>query len=395
MPNAWTGGQYSLYRAVLGLTLAARFAEGLGSGPGASLLPGALADSTAVWLVLSISAGVAALALAAGFHARVAALATACGFTAISGMANPLESPFSLAIYWLLFLQLFIPSAPYGSLAHRGAADPGGGWRLPAGIFAANWIVLALFYGFDSLTRLAEPGWRSGSGLDAWLEAAAANPGVLQAALLAAPAWLLQAGSWSWLGFELSFLPLAFWKRARPWIWIGMAGAGAIAVTFAGENSVPAGVVLLHLFAFDPAWVPARRANRPERIFYDGDCGLCHRSVRFVLAEDRPGDTFRFAPIESQTFERVVPEAARAGFPDSTAVQTADGRLLLRSAATLHVLGALGGGWRLASILAGLCPLAIRDLGYDGIAHIRSRLFRRPEAACPVVAPELRARFDD
>ena len=53
-----------------------------------------------------------------------------------------------------------------------------------------------------------------------------------------------------------------------------------------------------------------------------------------------------FAPIESQTFERVVPEAARAGFPDSTAVQTADGRLLVRSAATLHVLGALGGGWR-------------------------------------------------
>ena len=198
---------------------------------------------------------------------RVAALATACGFTAISGMANPLERPFSLAIYWLLFLQLFIPSAPYGSLAHRGAADPGGGWRLPAGIFAANWIVLALFYGFDSLTRLAEPGWRSGSGLDAWLEAAAANPGVLQAALLAAPAWLLQAGSWSWLGFEFSFLPLAFWKRARPWIWIGMAGAGAIAVTLAGENSLPAGVVETHRSLFDGSNCGISLASDDRQVF--------------------------------------------------------------------------------------------------------------------------------
>ena len=26
----------------------------------------------------------------------------------------------------------------------------------------------------------------------------------------------------------------------------------------------------------------------PERIFYDGSCGLCHRGVRFVVARD-PG----------------------------------------------------------------------------------------------------------
>ena len=395
MANAWTGAQYSLYRALLGLYLAVQFAARLGSGPADGSRLAALSDPPTALIVLTSAAGIAALALAAGFHARIAALAAAWGWITISGTANPLEHPFSLAILWLLLLHVLIPPAPYGSLAHRGAPDPGGGWRLPAAIFGANWIVLALLYGYDGLTRLTEPGWRSGSALGEWLGATAGNRNALRTVLLAAPTWLLQAGTWSWLALELSFLPLAFWKRARPWIWTGVAGAGVIGVSLAGEGSAAAGIVLLHAFAFDPGWVPARRANRAERIFYDGDCGLCHRSVRFILAEDRPGDSFRFAPIESQAFRQAVPEAARAGFPDSTAVQTADGRVLVRSAATLHVLRALGGGWRIAAILAGLCPVAIRDLVYDGIARIRSRLFRRPEATCPVVAPELRARFDD
>jgi hypothetical protein len=45
-------------------------------------------------------------------------------------------------------------------------------------------------------------------------------------------------------------------------------------------------MVMLHFFTFDPAWVKPFGAET-EMIFYDGHCGLCHRAVRFVLAEDR------------------------------------------------------------------------------------------------------------
>ena len=136
-------------------------------------------------------------------------------------------------------------------------------------------------------------------------------------------------------------------------------------------------------------------AARRSMVFYDGGCGLCHRTVRFAIARDRDGSRFRFAALGSEAFRRLVPEAQRAGLPDSIVVLTADGTLLARSAAVIHILERIDGPWRLPGRLLALVPQGIRDLGYDGIARVRHRLFRRPTDACPVTLPELRARFED
>jgi len=136
-------------------------------------------------------------------------------------------------------------------------------------------------------------------------------------------------------------------------------------------------------------------AARRSMVFYDGACGLCHRAVRFAIARDRDGRHFRFAALGSDAFRRLVPEAQRAGLPDSIVVLTADGTLLARSAAVIHILERIGGPWRLMGGLLALVPQGIRDLGYDGIARVRHRLFRRPTDACPVTPPELRARFEE
>jgi predicted DCC family thiol-disulfide oxidoreductase YuxK len=132
----------------------------------------------------------------------------------------------------------------------------------------------------------------------------------------------------------------------------------------------------------------------PERIFYDGHCGLCHRVVRFVLARDPDGRAFRFAPLHGPTFHAVVPPDRRAALPDTLVVHRADGTLLLRSDAVLHVLGRLAPGWRALARAAGLLPRSWRDAAYDGVARVRARLFRPPPDVCPVLPPELRARFD-
>jgi predicted DCC family thiol-disulfide oxidoreductase YuxK len=130
-------------------------------------------------------------------------------------------------------------------------------------------------------------------------------------------------------------------------------------------------------------------------VFYDGACGLCHRTVRFAIARDLDGRRFRFAALGSEAFRRLVPEALRRGLPDSIVVLTPDGALLSRSAAIIHILDRIGGPWRLQARLLALVPRGIRDLGYDGVARVRHRLFRRPPDACPVTPPELRARFED
>jgi predicted DCC family thiol-disulfide oxidoreductase YuxK len=78
----------------------------------------------------------------------------------------------------------------------------------------------------------------------------------------------------------------------------------------------------------------------------------------------------------------------------SLVVQTENGALLTRSSAVLHILRRLGGVWRLLAGLLVLLPASLRDRLYDGLARVRHRLFARPAELCPLIPPELRARFD-
>lgn len=131
----------------------------------------------------------------------------------------------------------------------------------------------------------------------------------------------------------------------------------------------------------------------PDLMFYDGGCGLCHRSVAFVVRRDRDGSRFRFAPLGGPAFLDAIPAAERGALPDSIVVRTADGRTLVRSAAVLHVGRRLGGVWAALARAAGLVPRPLLDWGYDGVARIRGRLFAPPAGACPMLPAELRARF--
>ncbi len=127
-------------------------------------------------------------------------------------------------------------------------------------------------------------------------------------------------------------------------------------------------------------------------VFYDGACGMCHRLVKFTLARDRAG-VFQFAPLRSETFLARLAESERVGLPDSVVVKTADGRVLVRSAATRHILGRLGWFWRVVGAVMGVVPRMLGDWCYDRVAAVRHRLFRKPENACPLVPADLRERF--
>jgi predicted DCC family thiol-disulfide oxidoreductase YuxK len=133
--------------------------------------------------------------------------------------------------------------------------------------------------------------------------------------------------------------------------------------------------------------------SRPDLLFYDGRCGLCHRLVRFAVTRDRDGTRFRFAPLEGETFLAQYDSARRAALPDSIVLHTADGRTMLRSEAAFAIAERLGGPWRVAARLAGLLPRWLTDLGYDAVARIRGLLFARPEGSCPLLPPEVRGRF--
>lgn len=138
-----------------------------------------------------------------------------------------------------------------------------------------------------------------------------------------------------------------------------------------------------------------RETSGPERLFYDGGCGLCHRAVNFVIAHDPDGALFRFTPLESELLDQSLPVGTtRQALPDSVIVLTRDGKLLTRSDAALYLGERVGGGWRIAAKIGKIVPRFLRDIVYDGIASIRHKLFAKPTDACPLLPPDLRKRFD-
>lgn len=130
-----------------------------------------------------------------------------------------------------------------------------------------------------------------------------------------------------------------------------------------------------------------------ELVFYDGNCGLCHRTVLFLLARDPDGALFRFGPLFGETFGEHVPETAQDGLADSVIVLRSDGVLLQRASGVFHTLRRIGGFWGLVGTLGGWLPNVLADWGYDRVAAVRHRLFKRPTEVCPIVPAELRSRF--
>jgi predicted DCC family thiol-disulfide oxidoreductase YuxK len=412
MKNGWTGGQYSLYRAIFGAYLFFHFlgllpwsrelfsSQGVlpaaADSPLVHAFPNILAafDAPTFAFFLVALAAALSIAFAIGFYDRAAAVGLWYLGACFVGRDPLIANPALPYIGWLLLAHAFLPAAPYGSWDARGRTDPRGGWSMTQSVYLSAWILMALGYTYSGFMKLSSPSWVDGSALARVLENPLARPGFMRIWLLELPPAILRAFTWGALALELLFAPLALFRRVRLWIWCAMV---ALHLGLFGLVSFPdltAGMIILHLFTFDPSWVAVVGAGRTEELFYDGYCGLCHRAVRFILAEDSTGTAFRFAPLQGETFLARVAEERRAGLPDSVVVLTRDGELLVRSNAFLHIFRRLGGGWRLLAAVLSVVPRGLRDLVYDFVARIRYRVFGRRDDLCPIVPAELRARFD-
>lgn len=59
--------------------------------------------------------------------------------------------------------------------------------------------------------------------------------------------------SWGALTLELTYVLLALSRRARPWIWVAMLTLHLSLMVFIDFADLSFGMVILHLFTFDPA----------------------------------------------------------------------------------------------------------------------------------------------
>lgn len=125
-------------------------------------------------------------------------------------------------------------------------------------------------------------------------------------------------------------------------------------------------------------------------MLYDGTCGLCHKSVRWLLNHERDHD-LQFAPLQGETAaalrarHREIPETLES-------VVLVDGdRVRLRSKAFMYLARHLRAPWRWGYAVRWL-PGFLLDLGYRVIARLRHRIWGRADI-CDLPSPEHRARF--
>ncbi len=124
-------------------------------------------------------------------------------------------------------------------------------------------------------------------------------------------------------------------------------------------------------------------------VLYDGDCGLCHRFVYFIVSQDKKS-SFRFAPLNSETGIKLLKDSSIHPLPDSVVV-VYQGRFLTRSTAALHCLQRLP-KMQLAAKLLSLIPGSLSDRVYDLIAQKRYRWFGTKEN-CPLPSPSVLKKF--
>jgi len=125
-------------------------------------------------------------------------------------------------------------------------------------------------------------------------------------------------------------------------------------------------------------------------VLYDGVCGLCARSVRWILRHERD-HALRFAPLQGDTAAALRARHPRIPAELSTVVLVDGGRVHLRSQAFMHLARHLRRPWRWLYHLRWI-PGFLPDLGYRVVARVRYRVFGKHDA-CELPAPDQRARF--
>lgn len=127
-----------------------------------------------------------------------------------------------------------------------------------------------------------------------------------------------------------------------------------------------------------------------DLVLYDGTCGLCARSVRWILRHERD-HAIQFAPLQGETAE--AQRAVHADIPREidTVVYIRDGRVHLRSKAFLYLAQHLRTPWRWAYAFRWF-PGFVLNIGYRAVAAVRYRIWGRVDA-CELPSPEQRARF--
>ncbi len=146
-----------------------------------------------------------------------------------------------------------------------------------------------------------------------------------------------------------------------------------------------------------PPALPQHVGPQDAVLFYDGLCGFCDGSMRWMLHHDHNHRLY-FCPQQSALANSIF---ARYGveeqIPNSTLLllvhpRTSQERLLMQSEAVMQAYIMLGGLPRIAASVLRFTPRPLRDAIYRLIARHRHRIAGQL-TECRIPTPAERSRF--
>ena len=118
-------------------------------------------------------------------------------------------------------------------------------------------------------------------------------------------------------------------------------------------------------------------------IYYDGECGLCHLAVRFILRVDSKSK-FYFSPLSNldnnwKNIDSIILKKGNKVFYEGQAI--------------IMIFENIDNNWNYLAKVLKLIPINALDTAYRWVSRNRGKVSLKKVSSCPIVPSSYQKRF--
>ena len=118
-------------------------------------------------------------------------------------------------------------------------------------------------------------------------------------------------------------------------------------------------------------------------IYYDGECGLCHLAVRFILRVDSKSK-FYFSPLSNldnnwKNIDSIILKKGNKVFYEGQAI--------------IMIFENIDNNWNYLAKILKLIPINVLDTAYRWVSRNRAKVSLKKVSSCPIVPSSYQKRF--
>ena len=118
-------------------------------------------------------------------------------------------------------------------------------------------------------------------------------------------------------------------------------------------------------------------------IYYDGECGLCHLAVRFILRVDSKSN-FYFSPLSNLDINLKNIDSI---------ILKRDNKVFYEGMAIIMIFQNIDNNWNYLAKVLKLIPINVLDTAYRWVSRNRTKISLKKISSCPIIPSYYRKRF--